>query len=102
MAGLGDAGTVGARHALSGLTVESAASEPSSAETGVRVLKVQPDSRAARAGIRKDDVILEVNRITIKDVDDFDRVTSRLDEDDSVLVLLRRGRSVLFLSLSGK
>ena len=102
MAGLGDAGTVGARHALSGLTVESAASGSSSDDKGVRVLKVQPDSRAAQAGIRKDDVILEVNRITIKDVDDFDRVTSRLDEDDSVLVLLRRGRSVLFLSLSGK
>ena len=102
LAGLDEVGTVGDRHALSGLTVESAASEPSSAEKGVRVLKVQPDSRAAQAGIRKDDVILEVNRITIKDVDDFDRVTSRLDEDDSVLVLLRRGRSVLFLSLSGK
>ena len=102
LAGLDEVGTVGDRHALSGLTVESAASEPSSDEKGVRVLKVQPDSRAAQAGIRKDDVILEVNRITIKDVDDFDRVTSRLDEDDSVLVLLRRGRSVLFLSLSGK
>ena len=101
MAGFGDAGTVGARHALSGLTVESAASGSSSDDTGVRVLKVQPDSRAARAGIRKDDVILEINRMTIKDVDDFDRVTNRLGEDDSVLVLLRRGRSMLFLSLGG-
>ena len=102
MAGLGDAGTVGARHALSGLTVESAASGSASDDKGVRVLKVQPDSRAAQAGIRKDDVILEINRITIKDVDDFDRVTGRLEEDDSVLVLLRRGRSMLFLSLGGR
>ena len=102
LAGLGEVGTVGERHALSGLTVESAASGSSSDDKGVRVLKVQPDSRAARAGIRKDDVILEINRMTIKDVDDFDRVTSRLEEDDSVLVLLRRGRSMLFLSLSGK
>lgn len=102
VAGLGEVGTVGQRHALSGLTVESVASEPSSDDTGVRVLTVRPDSRAARAGIRKDDVILEINRTSIKDVDDFDRVTSRLDEDDSVLVLLRRGRSMLFLSLSGK
>ena len=102
VAGLGEVGTVGQRHALSGLTVESVASEPSSDDMGVRVLTVRPDSRAARAGIRKDDVILEINRTSIKDVDDFDRVTSRLDEDDSVLVLLRRGRSMLFLSLSGK
>ena len=102
LAGLGEVGTVGDRHALSGLTVESVASEPSSDEQGVRVVKVHPDSHAARAGIRKDDVILEINRITIKDVGDFDRVTSRLDEDDSVLVLLRRGQAMLFLSLTGK
>ncbi len=98
----GEVGTVGARHVLSGLTVESVASESPSDEKGVRVLKVHPDSRAARAGIRKDDIFLEINRITIKDVEDFDRVTGRLDESDSVLVLLRRGRSMLFLSLSGK
>lgn len=102
MAGPGDVGTVGARHVLSGLTVESVASGSASDDRGVSVLKVQPDSRAEQAGIRKDDVILEINRISIKDVDDFDRVTSGLEEDDSVLVLLRRGRSMLFLSLGGR
>lgn len=101
MAGLGEVGTVGERHALSGLTVESAASERSADDKGVRVLKVQPDSRAAQAGIRKDDVIMEINRVSIADADDFDRVTSQLDEDDAVLVLLRRGRSTLFLSIGG-
>ena len=40
--------------------------------------------------------------MTIKDVDDFDRVTSGLGEDDAVLVLLRRGRSTLFLSIGGR
>ncbi len=102
LAGLGEMGTVGQQHALSGLTVESVSAGPSATDKGVRVLKVQPGSRAERAGIRKDDVILELNRIDIQNVDDFDRVTSRLDDDDSVLVLLRRGRSMLFLSLGGK
>lgn len=101
LAGFGETGTAGARHALSGLTVESVSSDPDSDEKGVRVLQVDPDSRVARSGIRKDDVILEINRITIEDVNDFERVTGRLEEDDSVLVLLRRGRSMLFLSLSG-
>ena len=64
-------------------------------------MKVQPDSRAARAGIRKDDVIMEINRVSIADADDFDRVTSQLGENDAVLVLLRRGRSTLFLSIGG-
>ena len=101
MAGTGEVGTVGEHHALSGLTVESVASERSAGDKGVRVMKVQPDSRAAQAGIRKDDVIMEINRVSIADVDDFDRVTSQLDEDDAVLVLLRRGRSTLFLSIGG-
>lgn len=101
LAELGEVGTVGERHVLSGLTVESVTSDPSSGEKGVRVLKVQPDSRAAQAGIRKDDVIMEINRIAIADADGFDRVTSQLGEDDTVLVLLRRGRSMIFLSLGG-
>ena len=99
MAGTGKVGTVGEHHALSGLTVESV--EQSVGDKGVRVMKVQPDSRAARAGIRKDDVIMEINRISIADADDFDRITSQLGEDDAVLVLLRRGRSTLFLSIGG-
>ncbi len=99
LAGPGTGGTVGERHVLSGLTVESVAPKRSVDATGVRVTKVAPDSRAARAGVRKDDHILEINRITIKDVEDFDRVTGQLAEDDSVLLLLKRGDSVLFFSV---
>ena len=99
LAGLETGGTVGERHALSGLTVEALRPGRSAHATGVRVTKVDPDSRVARAGIRKDDHILEINRITIEDVEDFDRVASRLAEDDLVLLLLRRGRAVLFFSV---
>ncbi len=100
VAGTGEVGTVGEHHALSGLTVESVAR--SAGDRGVRVMKVQSGSRAERAGIRKDDIILEINRVGIRDVDDFDRVTGQLGADDAVLVLLRRGRSTLFLSIGGK
>ncbi len=91
--------TVGERHALSGLTVESVSPGRAAEATGVRVAKVDPDSRAARAGLRKDDHILEINRIKIRNVEDFDRVTGQLAEDESVLLLLRRGRSILFFSV---
>ena len=99
LAGLESGVTVGERHALSGLTVEAVHPGRSARETGVRVTKVDPDSRAARAGIRNNDQILEINRIKIESVEDFDRVTDRLAEDDSVLLLLRRGNAVLFFSV---
>ncbi len=95
LAGLDRGGTVGERHALSGLTVETVGS----GRAGVRVTQVDPDSRAARSGIRKDDRILELNRIKIEGVEDFHQVIGRLAEDDAVLVLLRRGNAVLFFSV---
>lgn len=98
MAGLPD-GEGGVRHALSGLTVETVPPGRSTAGGGVRVTNVDPDSRAARSGIRKNDHILEINRIDVRDVEDFNRITSQLAEDDSVLVLLRRGRAMLFFSV---
>jgi len=102
LAGLGSVGTVGERHALSGLTVESIKPGESSEDSGVRVTEVDPDSRAADAGIRKNDILLEINREKIGNVEDFDRITRRLEERDSALVLLRRGRSTIFLSIGGK
>ncbi len=98
MAGL-PSGEGGVRHALSGLTVETVPPGRSTAGGGVRVTNVDPDSRAARSGIRKNDRILEINRIDVRDVEDFNRITSQLAEDDSVLVLLRRGRAMLFFSV---
>ena len=102
VANRGSAGTMGQHHALSGLTVESVSHGQASAERGVTVTRVDPDSRAARAGVRKDDVILEINRNRIEDVEDFDRITSQLQDDESVLVLLKRDHSTIFLSISGK
>ncbi len=40
-------------------------------ETGVVVTSVEPGSSAADAGIRTGDVIQEVNRKSVKDVEDF-------------------------------
>ncbi len=102
LAGLATGDTMGGRHALSGLTVESVPPGRSADATGVRVTKVEPDSRAMRAGLRKDDHILEINRIKIGNVEDFDRVTGQLSENDAVLLLLRRGQSILFFSVGGR
>ena len=84
------------QHALTGITVNSIAS----GKQGVEVTGVTPGSAASRAGIRKGDIIREINRQVVIDIEDFERFTRKLDSDDRVLLLLQRGRSTMFLSIA--
>ena len=96
LAALGSGGTTGENHALSGLTIESVTTGKTK---GVKVTSVAPNSRAANTGVRKGEVILEINRQEVEDVGD---ITRQLEANDSVLVLLRRGRSTIFWSIGGR
>jgi serine protease Do len=84
------------KHALTGITVKPFLS----GEKGVEVTKVKPGSAASRAGIREGDIIREINRQSVRDLDDFQRLTRKLDADDRVLLLLQRGRTTIFLSIA--
>jgi serine protease Do len=84
------------KHALTGITVKPF----SSGEKGVEVTEVKPGSAASRAGIREGDIIREINRQVVRDIEDFQRLTSKLDADDQVLLLLQRGRTTIFLSIT--
>ena len=83
-------------HALAGVTVESA----SSGKKGVIVTKVDSGSPAEQVGIQKGDHILEINRELVKNVEDFQRLTGQLGEKEKILLLLQRGRSSIFLSIT--
>jgi serine protease Do len=64
---------------------------------GVIVTDVAPDGPAAEAGIRRGDIIIELDRKAIANVADL---ASQLDgTKESVLVLVRRGDSTLFIPL---
>lgn len=90
-------------HALAGLTVENVRqSGRSKMSSGVVVTDIEPDSSAERAGLQKGDVIREINRKPVKDVKDFERLTSQLSPRSPVLVLVKRGNSTIFLSISGE
>jgi len=84
------------KHALTEIIVKP----PSRGETGVEVTDVKAGSAASRAGIREGDIIREINRQVVKDIDDFQRVTSKLGADDRVLLLLQRGRGTIFLMIT--
>lgn len=90
-------------HALAGITVEnvrqSGRSKPSS---GVVVTDIEPESLAERAGLRRGDIIREINRKPVKDARDFERLTSQLSPRSPVLLLVNRGNSTIFLSISGE
>jgi len=65
--------------------------------TGVIVTDVAPDGPAAEAGIVRGDVIIELDRKAITNIEDL---ASKLDDaKDSVLVLVRRGSNTLFVPL---
>lgn len=59
--------------------------------SGLLVRRVQPDSRAADAGLEDGDIILEVNRQPVRTADDVTAAVNRLSGDAPTVVLVRRG-----------
>ncbi len=69
------------------------------ARKGVIVTAVEPGSPAATAGIQPGDLIEEVNRKTITSIDEFSRAIADLKDDDTLLILARRGTFTSFFAL---
>jgi serine protease Do len=66
---------------------------------GLVISAVKPGSAADEAGLRSGDVIVEINRQAVKSLADYNREIARTDKAKSVLFLVRRGQSSLFLAL---
>ncbi len=69
---------------------------------GVVVTRVEPGSPAADAGIQTGDVIQEVNRKPVKNVEDFVQKVEKAKEKESVLLLIQRGQNNLFAAVTPK
>ncbi|MGH8056585.1 MAG: PDZ domain-containing protein, partial [Candidatus Entotheonellia bacterium] len=81
------------------LTPEIARSLGLSDSEGVVVSKVEPNSPADNAGIQRGDVIEEVNRQRIANLQDYRTTLGQVQGDASVLLLVRRGQSALYAVL---
>lgn len=68
-------------------------------EQGVVVTGVEPGSPAAMAGIRAGNLIQEVNREQIQDVDDFEEAVKDARERRSVLLLVYDGQYSRYVAL---
>ncbi|MBI3897026.1 MAG: DegQ family serine endoprotease [Gammaproteobacteria bacterium] len=96
-------GDEGSKSVLAGLQVSNLTPDiirqlglPSST-TGVVVTGVAPDSPAAVAGVEPGDVIMEINRQTIRSVADLKRLNGKLSKSEGTLLRINRQGNKLFI-----
>lgn len=73
-----------------------------SAQTqGVVVSQVSPESAAAEAGLQRGDIVTEVNRHAVRNTQEFQQAMSHATSG-STLLLVNRGKQVLYMAVEGK
>ena len=70
-------------------------------EHGAVVVGVQPGSPAYRASIQPGDVIMEVNRQTVKSVSDLKEKIARANDSDALLLLVKNAHGSRYVVLKG-
>ncbi len=68
-------------------------------EQGVVIVRVQPYSNADEAGLKKGDVIQEINKKRISNLRDFNNAVSRIKEVDTVLLFINRSGNKFYITL---
>ncbi len=84
---------------LAPITPEIARQLGISGDEGVVVADVVDGGPAQRSGIRRGDVILEVNRQPVKKIEDVANAIGKMKEGEMALLRVRRGDSALFLAV---
>jgi serine protease Do len=81
------------------ITPEIAQSLKLEDQDGVLVADVAAGEAAAEAGIRRGDVIAELNRKPVKSLADYDSLTAGLQPGSSVLFLIKRGGTTIYIAV---
>jgi serine protease Do len=66
---------------------------------GVLVSDVTAGGAAGEAGIKRGDVISEVNRSPVRNLADYKNITDNVAKGSSVLFLIRRGGSTIYIAV---
>ncbi len=91
---------------LSGLTVEAITADnrnqfgvPEDAK-GVVVTKVESGSAVEAAGIQAGDLLQEVSRTVVKNLDDYQQIASKIAKEELVVLLVNRRGNNLFVAVN--
>ncbi len=93
------------REALAGLTVMELTREIarqlglSRDERGVVVVRVEPGSAAEESGLKKGDVVQEIDKKRVTNLDDFNRIASTIRPNETVLLFINRGGRKFYIAL---
>lgn len=71
----------------------------SRSEEGVVIVRVEPYSPAEEAGIKKGDVIQEINKKRIRNLDDFNHIVSKVKEGEVILLFINRNGRKFYIPL---
>jgi serine protease Do len=66
---------------------------------GLVVVRVETSSPAADAGVRPGDIILEIDQERVTDLEEFQRKIDTFGKGDTILLLIRRQKANLFLTI---
>jgi serine protease Do len=66
---------------------------------GVIVSSVLPGSAASEAGFRRGDIIIEINKEQIKNVEQYNNLLDKIGKGKSALFLVKRGDNTIYLGL---
>ena len=64
------------------------------------VVQVEDNSPAKEAGLAPGDMILEIDQVEVKDLEQFNKMTEGYKAGDTILFLIKRRGSTLFLTLT--
>lgn len=69
-------------------------------EKGVVVVKIEPDSPADEAGLKKGDVVQEVDRQKVSNLNEFNKAAAKVKTRDTVLLFVNRNGKKFYAALS--
>ncbi|OIP46597.1 MAG: peptidase S1 [Desulfobacterales bacterium CG2_30_60_27] len=79
------------------LTPELAQSMNIKGAAGLIIANVDPDSAAATAGLRQGDLLLEMNRVKVVNLNDFQAILKKTKNEKQMLLLIKRGDHTSFV-----
>lgn len=71
-------------------------------DKGVLVSNVAAGSPASEAGLRRGDLIQEINKTLVESLADYNKAMEEIDDDKSFLALIKRGENTLYIVISSE